>query len=202
MIMKKSIILLLLAINANATTWYVDNTATGANNGTSWVNAWTSLDAITSLVSPGDTVYISGGPSSQTYSGTSNWQPPGGTSANPVTYSTGQDASHNGVVVIDGGGAADFVADNGALHWITFTGNVNGNRNLTIQNYGTAIYATGADGATGITVSYCNVYTPCNLFYGVEPYEFDHDFFQCPLGDQASLSPITSIPPASLQHLT
>ena len=174
--------------SADAATWYVDNTATGANTGTSWANAWTSLNSV--QASPGDTVYISGGPSSgsQTYTGTTNWQPPGGISGNPVIYSTGQDSSHNGVVIIDGGGAPAFINDNGSLHWITFTGNVGGSRNMTIQNYGAAIAATGSDGASGITVSYCNLYSPCNLFYGVAPYEFDHNFFQCPLGVQASLS--------------
>ena len=36
--------------------------ASGAQNGTSWANAWTSLSQI-SGVSAGDTVYLSGGPS-------------------------------------------------------------------------------------------------------------------------------------------
>jgi hypothetical protein len=95
-----------LATVGHATTWYVDSVATGSRNGTSWANAWTSLDQITGIVA-GDTVYISGGQTSlsQTYTVPSGgWNPAGGTAGNPVTYQTGQDAAHNGTVKIDGGG--------------------------------------------------------------------------------------------------
>ncbi|HTQ49309.1 MAG TPA: hypothetical protein VMJ12_01265, partial [Candidatus Acidoferrales bacterium] len=71
---------LTLATKSLATTWYVDSSAAGTHNGTSWANAWTSLSQI-SGVSAGDTVYISGGAggSSHTYS-VSNWKPAGGNS--------------------------------------------------------------------------------------------------------------------------
>jgi len=49
---------------ANATDWYVDNTASGANTGTSWTDAWQSFTDISwGSIAPGDTVYISGGTS-------------------------------------------------------------------------------------------------------------------------------------------
>ncbi|GEM_PF-1101728 len=92
------------ATSLSAATWYVDSTATGARNGTSWANAWTSLSAVTG-VSAGDTVYISGGPSgsSQSYS-TGTWSPAGGASGNPITYKIGQDSAHNGTAIFNTSG--------------------------------------------------------------------------------------------------
>jgi hypothetical protein len=92
------------ATSLSATTWYVDGTAIGSNNGTSWTNAWTNLSSI-SGVKGGDTVYISGGPSgsSQTYS-VNNWAPVGGTSGSIITYQIGQDSAHNGTAIFSGSG--------------------------------------------------------------------------------------------------
>ena len=93
-------------LSANAATWYVDNTATGTNNGTSWPNAWTSLSSASgSSVQAGDTVYISGGPSgsSQTYNVGSGWSPKSGTSGGRITYQIGQDTNHNGTAIFGGG---------------------------------------------------------------------------------------------------
>ena len=98
--------LFLISVSANAATWYVDNTATGANNGTSWANAWTALSQASGAAA-GDTVYISGGPSgsSQTYSIGSAWAPKGGTSTSRITYQIGQDSAHNGTVIFSGTGS-------------------------------------------------------------------------------------------------
>lgn len=72
----------------SATTWYVDNAASGANNGTSPTDAWTTTtnSAIWTSIAAGDTVLISGGAS---------WAAPkeypgmvaakDGTAANPIT---------------------------------------------------------------------------------------------------------------------
>ena len=94
--------LVVLAVPARAATWYVDNTATGANNGTSWTNAWINPASI-SGINAGDTIYISGGAfgSSQTYTLSSPWAPPGGNSGNLVYYKVGTDSLHNGMVIFN-----------------------------------------------------------------------------------------------------
>jgi hypothetical protein len=102
----------------------VDNTAAGSNNGTSWANAWQGVSAIGGL-SAGDIVYFSGGAtaSSHTYTVPSTgWGPQGGSAGNPITYSVGQDAAHNGMVIfLQGTTGNEFLIKNPASY-ITFTG--------------------------------------------------------------------------------
>ena len=100
------IIISIFLTSANAANWYVDKDATGSGSGTSWENAWLSFSAIAwSSINAGDTIYISGGPTSKTYNeqltvGKS------GAGGNVITISTGQDAGHNGTVIINGGNYA------------------------------------------------------------------------------------------------
>lgn len=55
-------IFLLLALQANAATWYVDHAATGATNGTSWVNAVTNFTTLPwASIAPGDDISVSKG---------------------------------------------------------------------------------------------------------------------------------------------
>jgi len=96
-----------LASSINAATKYVDNSLiTGANNGTSWANAWRSLNNMTGLAA-GDVVQISGGSSgnTQTYTLSASFTLLSGyingSTGNPVTYQIGQDTSHNGTVIFD-----------------------------------------------------------------------------------------------------
>jgi hypothetical protein len=100
--MRITLLLLLLAFKASAANRYVDNTASGANNGTNWANAWQSFAAVNwTLVNPGDTVYISGGSASKTYSEKFTMNDENGTAGNPITFRVGQDAGHNGDVIFD-----------------------------------------------------------------------------------------------------
>jgi hypothetical protein len=98
--------ILLTSQATGAAPHYLDSAATGANDGSSWSNAWKSFAAISwASVSPGDTIYISGGATSRTY----NEQltiAKGGTSGSPITIASGASApspaGHGGTVIIDG----------------------------------------------------------------------------------------------------
>jgi len=82
--------------------WYVDPQATGANNGTSWTDAWTNpTNIVWAGVKPGDTIFVSGGTTSQVYTNAltiSKYGTPG----NYVTVRVGQETGHNGVAIFDG----------------------------------------------------------------------------------------------------
>ena len=82
---------------------YLDNAlGTGANNGTSWANAWQSIGAMSGLAA-GDTVYISapdGG--TQTYSFSDVFPTVNGSSGGGrITYQIGQDVGHRGTVIFN-----------------------------------------------------------------------------------------------------
>src|SRR6185312_3179166 len=92
------------------TVWYVDNSlGTGSNNGTSWANAWRTIGAIVwggSGVVAGDTLYLSGGTTSQSYTGSGSTTiltvGASGSFGAPITISGGIDSGHDGTVIIDG----------------------------------------------------------------------------------------------------
>lgn len=97
-----SIVLLLSLLRAGAASWYVDNAASGANNGTSWANAWTNTSAVVwgaSGVRTNDTLYISGGTTTKTYDSVLTVSA-SGTAAFPITIRVGQDAGHNGQAIL------------------------------------------------------------------------------------------------------
>ncbi len=86
----------------SGTEHFVDNNASGDNDGRSWTHGWESFAAIQwGNVAPGDIIYISGGPDSTKYFerlvvGAS------GTLENRITIRNSYDANHNGRVIIDG----------------------------------------------------------------------------------------------------
>lgn len=103
--------------------YYVDNTVANSTDGTSWSSAWKSFSDINwSLVKPGDTIYVSGGAASQTYTQTLDVGA-GGNAGGAVTIKKGVDAGHDGSVIIDGG--------NTLAHGII----LNGRNNVTIDGF-------------------------------------------------------------------
>jgi len=85
------------AFHGFSATWYLDNAATGTGAGSSWVNAFTNPTQLTtSVLAPGDTVFVSGGTSGKTYTN-SLTAVESGTTANPIRYRIGQETNHNGV---------------------------------------------------------------------------------------------------------
>jgi hypothetical protein len=82
--------------------WYVDNSVGTSGTGTSWATAWKNFSNIVwASLSPGDTLYLSGGSTSQTYTETLTVGK-GGSAGNPITITKGLEAGHNGTVTIDG----------------------------------------------------------------------------------------------------
>ncbi len=138
-----------------AATYYVDGSlpAGGTHDGKSWSTAWRS-PADVATVAPGDTVYISGGPSgsSVTYTGVNSgngatyWKPQGGSAGNPVTYRIGQDPAHNGTAVFDGGGQQ---------YWLGYPdyNTMTGLDNLVISGgpSGSSVTYTGVNSGNGAT---------------------------------------------------
>lgn len=51
----------LLSLKTNAATWYVNSNATGANNGTSWTDAYTDLQAAIGASNFGDEIWVAAG---------------------------------------------------------------------------------------------------------------------------------------------
>jgi hypothetical protein len=162
-----------MTLPLEATTYYLDSSVNTSGDGRSWATAWKSFSNITG-VQPGDTVYVSGGSTSQAYS-LSSWTPAGGSPGNPITYAVGQDTGHNGVVTISG---TNFLS--GTIHDVVINGNVGGaqhwsvtpsnyfweggsgtNQNVTLQyitvpNMGAGFHWSSAD-ATNMVIANCNL---------------------------------------------
>ena len=126
-----------------AATHYVNKDASGSNNGTSWANAWQGFSSINwSDVSPGDTVYISGGSGSKTYTEGLNVGRSGSSGA-PVVITRGRDAGHDGEVIIDGRGEVNYLVLINGLQHVTVSGMTL--KNTTISNAGRNVYITRSD---------------------------------------------------------
>ena len=170
--MKSALFAILLGLlgvgRIEAAVVYVDNTATGSNDGTSWANAFESFQALYNANKPaaGDTVQVSGGPrgSSQTYAAGSSTTYPGqlffpnnGTSSLPILFEIGQDSAHGGIAIFDLQGGTNWLTQ--AMQWITISGNAgDGTPHFRIKDDSLSSSGTIAVGANwaNIHVTYLN----------------------------------------------
>jgi len=108
--------LLLAALTSNAATWYVSTAASGANNGTTWENAWENTTDINwASISAGDTIYLDGGASGLSYAAF-NTITADGSAGNYITIAASTESGRNGIVTI----ATPFVVSG---DYIKFQGN-------------------------------------------------------------------------------
>jgi hypothetical protein len=170
----------LAASHAVAATYYLDGSVASSGNGQSWATAWKTFGNISGLHA-GDIVYISGGSNGMTYN-TGEFLSASGTSGNPITYKVSTDAGKNGVVTINCSGGSQFIyasPSQGYGQWITFDGNVNGSRNLTIQGWTTPVTASNSVGivfryVTLTNVAASNHNSPLLRMDGSSHIEIDH----------------------------
>jgi len=157
------------ALGAN---WYVDNAVATPGNGQSWSGAFKSFSSIDwSAISAGDTLFISGGTATETYT---SWLTvrKSGVAGDPITIRVGQEAGHNGRVVFSGAGI-----DVSNQNYVTVDGSVGGVGNLVVQDVtdsdkdnGWAIYASGT---TGVVLRYIKTLGCNNGFYLVRSTAYE-----------------------------
>lgn len=99
---------------------YVDSAVSTNGNGQSWATAWKNVTNITG-VGAGDTVYISGGATSQTYVINTWWTAPSGVSGNPFTLAISPEAGRNGKAIFKANGVNQFL---GNVNWVTLDGHL------------------------------------------------------------------------------
>lgn len=160
--------------------WYVDKAvAGGLNNGNSWANAWSSFSSVVwgaSGVKAGDTLFISGGSTSKTY--TETWTVgASGTAASPIRIALdAANSVHNGLVIFDfnaSGDSGTATAITCSRNYVTFDGNVNGECHLVIANLrnilnrsvGIGIYGSPVTGVVIDHVASTNCNNPLKLIY-------------------------------------
>ena len=150
---------------ASAANWYVDNTVSRSGDGASWASAWRNFsDIVWGSISPGDTLYISGGKTSQTYFETLMIGA-SGSRHRPITITKGVDAGHNGTVILD----EQNVRSNGIYsygqNWLTI-------ENLNVRNVGNAGIVIKSASA-GVVVQNNSVYSGIGKGSGANARGYD-----------------------------
>jgi|GEM_PF-3255322 len=155
MLNQKTFLVILLLFTSGllfGTSHYIDNTANGSNDGSSWANAWQNFSSINwNQIQPGDVIFISGGNQSKTYFETLS-VPEG---KDDFTITIGGDNGHNGEVIIDG--------ESIRSHGIEIDGNGSISTDITISNISfqnctwAGVYGDGesSGGLKNITVDNC-----------------------------------------------
>lgn len=137
---------------ASAANFYVDNSVATSGNGTSWASAWKNFANINWVsVNPGDTIFISGGSTSQTYNETLTVGK-SGSANNPITITKGIDAGHNGPVILDEQDTRWNGLYSTGNSWLTI-------HNLTVQNITDAGISVRGANAGGVIIQNNNVYS-------------------------------------------
>jgi hypothetical protein len=173
-----------LATAGHATTWYVDSSATGTHNGTSWTNAWTAFSQIAG-VAPGDTVLISGGASgsTKTYSFAGDWVPKSGSATAKIAYQIGQDSAHNGTAILNLNGNS-LVAS--SVQHVVISGDAgDGAQHFQANAAGRLIDASGS---TDLRVAYLKVPSANKglaYFNGGTQIEIDHCYYYKVVGSSS-----------------
>lgn len=176
--------------------WFVDNTASGGNDGTNWTDAWESFADINwSALPVGDTIYVSGGSDSTVYNETLNIGK-SGTNGNIIVVTKGLSETHNGKVVIDGQLTRSNTIETNGYDYITisylkitnWTDNgidMDGSSNALLSHC--EFYQTDGQecirirNSTNVIVEYCvsdQAETPANSYSG------NGDFMQAALGGE------------------
>jgi hypothetical protein len=177
--MKRILCILALAIGVGAATYYVDPAAAGANNGTSWPNAWTMIDSTqdrAAAVAAGDTVLCRG---TQVLSTAIEFKSNSGSATGEYIVYIGCNAAGNidgTMFTIDGNGAATRCCSTWTAAYLTFnnirfTGATNDNIDLSTNGGGDNmmfnncwIDSAGDDGISGTTSSTNDIFFRCKIF--------------------------------------
>lgn len=190
---------------ANATNWYVDSAASGSNNGATWTNAWESFSDIVWGVGgivAGDTLYISGGSTSKTYTSTLTVGA-SGTAESPISIKVGQDSGHIGRVIFDFDSYGDSAPNIsgislGTYDFITVNGSYNGAHNLTIKNLRNTTTSGNGSGIAGgfgegISINYVEILNTNNCINYTQPTDIEVSYSNFQARGDAAVRLVSSV---------